>query len=172
MKITTRLQVILSSLIVVNVSSAGNMKAAPGKGIIPSAYIHYKTEPSFYNFQEMPIEHIMKGVGRRFVYGTQSTLVQWTLDKNTRLPLHYHQHEQINSVSKGKIKIYSQGKEYTLKPGQIMVFPPYVPHEFIALKDSILIGQVTPVRQDFLPKLAGIPNASLSNKLLEAKDDA
>ena len=77
-------------------------------------------------------------------------LTRWDLAAGTKLPLHFHVNEQISRVEKGTIEAYSQGKKYTLKAGQVLIFPPNVPHEFVALEDSSLIEHFTPARQDFL----------------------
>ena len=64
--------------------------------------------------------------------------------------------------------VFSQEKKHHLKPGNLMVFPAFVPHKFVAIKDSMLVGFVTPVREDFLPGLSGVP-AGNATHLLEAK---
>src|SRR5437870_5791447 len=68
---------------------------APGRGIIPIVSDHYKTMPSFYDFDQMPVEQITSTIGRRFVMGTQSMITRWDLKAGTKLPLHFHVNEQI-----------------------------------------------------------------------------
>jgi quercetin dioxygenase-like cupin family protein len=48
------------------------------------------------------------------------------------------------------VKVVSQGKEFTVKAGEILIIPANVPHEFLALKDTIDIDFFTPVREDWL----------------------
>lgn len=124
--------------------------AAPGRGIIPIVSDHYKTKPSFYDFDNMPMEHITNKIGRRFIMGTQSTLTRWDLKAGTKLPVHFHPNEQITRVEKGLLEVYSQGEKYIVKAGQVMIFPPNVPHEFIAVTDTVIYEQHTPPRQDFI----------------------
>lgn len=123
---------------------------APGRGVIPLVSDHYKTQPAFYDFDNLPAEKITDGVTRRFIMGTQSSVVRWELKAGTVLPVHFHVNEQITRVEKGSMEVYSQGLKYVMKPGQIMIFPPNVPHEFIALVDTVIYEQHTPARQDFL----------------------
>lgn len=151
------------------VGPAESSSPSDAKGLIPLLSKHYKAKPSIYHLNEMPYEHIAPGIQRKFIMGSNSMIVEWKLKKGFRLPLHYHQHEQINYLKSGKIKIYSQGNKYLLQPGDVIVFPSYVPHEFIALEDSVIIGQVTPVREDFLAQLSGVPT-SKNNKILEARN--
>lgn len=143
---------------------ANEPTSAPDRGIIPIVSAHYKTMPSFYDFDRMPIEHITSTIGRRFIMGTQSMMTRWDLKAGTKLSLHFHLNEQITRVEKGELEVYSQGQRYVVKADQVMIFPPNVPHEFIALKDTVIIEQHTPPRQDFIngdfDKIVG----SISNK--------
>ncbi len=143
-----------------------NPTPAPNRGIIPRVSDHYKTSPSFYNFNQLPIEQITPMIGRRFIIGTQISVIQWILKKGTVLSLHHHLNEQVTRVDKGELEVYSQGQKYVMEPGDIMIFPPNVPHEFIALKDTVIYEQHTPVRQDFLDPDFGkkLIAANIANK--------
>lgn len=131
-------------------SSSPESVPAPGRGVIPALGDHYETQPSFYDFDHMPIDQITSSVGRRFVMRTKSSMVRWDLKAGTRLPVHFHINEQITRVEKGELEVYSQGRKYLVKAGQVMVFPPNVPHEFIAVTDTVIFEQHTPARQDFV----------------------
>lgn len=50
----------------------------------------------------------------------------------------------------GLVKVVSQGKEFIVKAGGVLIIPPFVPHEFTALEDTIDIDFFTPVREDWL----------------------
>lgn len=120
------------------------------EGVIPEVSDHYKAMPMYYDLNRMPVEQISPNIGRRFIMGTQSSLVRWDLKAGTKLPLHFHINEQITSVKEGVLAVYSQGNKYTLRPGQMMIFPPNVPHEFVAVEDVVIIEVHTPGRQDFI----------------------
>ena len=100
----------------------------------------------------MPIDQKSNAIGLRFVMGTHTTMIKWYLKKiGATLPLHFHPNEQINYVEQGKVEVHSQGDTYTLSKGQVIVFPPNVPHEFVALtNDTILVDIQTPARQEFI----------------------
>lgn len=131
-------------------SQSGIATPAQGKGMIASVSDHYKNMPVFYDFKKLPVEHFGKTIGRSFIMGTQSTLIRWELKAGAVLPVHFHVNEQISRVEKGKLAVYSQGQKYELTDGQIMIFPPNVPHEFVALQDTVMFDQLTPARQDFI----------------------
>lgn len=125
-------------------------EAAPGRGIIPIISDHYKIEPTIIDFDKMPAEQINSKIQRRFIMGTQSSLLRWDLKAGTKLSVHAHINEQITRVEKGTLEVYSQGKKFIVKAGQVMVFPPNVPHEFVAVTDTVIYEQHTPARQDFI----------------------
>jgi len=86
--------------------------------------------------------------------GSQSMLVKWTLQKGAIIPLHFHPNEQVTWITKGAVKVLSQGKEFIVKAGGVLIFPPNVPHEFLALEDTIDIDFFTPAREDWLNNTA------------------
>jgi quercetin dioxygenase-like cupin family protein len=77
-------------------------------------------------------------------------LVKWTAKKGATVPLHHHANEQITWITEGAAEVYSQGRKYLLKAGDIMIFPPNVPHEFLFTADTIDIDIFSPPRQDWL----------------------
>ena len=128
------------------------MNKAPG--VIPHIFDHYKAMPIFYDFDNMPIEKLTDKISRQYIYSGQSMLVKWILKKGAEVPLHHHVNEQITWITQGSVRIYSQGKEFVVKAGEVIVFPPHVPHEFLALEDTIDIDFFTPVREDWINQSA------------------
>ncbi len=115
---------------------------------------HYAALPNLYNFDNISKEKISDKITRQYVMGSQSMLVKWTLKKDAVIPMHFHPNEQITWITKGSVKVRSQGKEYIVKTGEIFIIPPNVPHEFYALEDTIDIDFFTPVREDWLNNTA------------------
>lgn len=124
------------------------------KGIIPHISDHYHALPTFYNFDNMPIEELTDKISRQYIYSGQSMLVKWMFKKGAEVPIHHHVNEQITWITEGLVLVYSQGKEFTVKAGEVIVFPPHVPHEFLALEDTIDIDFFTPVREDWIMQSA------------------
>jgi Uncharacterized conserved protein, contains double-stranded beta-helix domain len=123
-------------------------------GIVPHIFEHYKASPIFYNFENMSIETVNDKISRQYIYSGQSMLVKWIFKKGAEVPLHHHVNEQITWITKGSVKVFSQGKEFIIKSGEIIIFPPHVPHEFFALEDTIDIDFFTPVREDWINESA------------------
>ncbi len=123
-------------------------------GIIPHIFEHYHALPTFYDFEKMPIEKLNDKISRQYIYAGQSMLVKWIFKKGAEVPLHHHVNEQITWITKGSVKVYTQGKEFIVKAGQVIVFPPHVPHEFYALEETIDIDFFTPIREDWITQSA------------------
>jgi quercetin dioxygenase-like cupin family protein len=112
--------------------------------------MHYTALPNQYDFDNALKEKISDKITRQYVMGSNSMLVKWTLKKGAVISLHFHANEQVTWITQGSVKVSSQGKEFIVKAGGVLIIPPYVPHEFYALEDTIDIDFFTPVRADWL----------------------
>jgi quercetin dioxygenase-like cupin family protein len=124
--------------------------ASPAVGTIPNISEHYQALPVLYHFEKMPVEKISDKVSRQYLYGAQSQIVKWYFKKGAEIPLHHHVNEQITWITSGEVLVYSQGKIFDVKAGDVIIIPPNVPHRFVALEDTIDVDFFTPSRQDWL----------------------
>ena len=115
---------------------------------------HYSAMPNLYMLDGVSKEKLSDKITRQYVMGSQSMLVKWTLRKGAVISLHFHPSEQITWITKGSVKVLSQGRQFIVKAGEILIIPPYVPHEFYALEDTIDIDFFSPVREDWLNNTA------------------
>lgn len=115
---------------------------------------HYIALPTLYELDATSKEQLSDKITRQYVMGSQSMLVKWILKKGAVIPLHFHPNEQITWITQGSVKVLSQGKEFIVRAGGVLIIPPYVPHEFLALEDTIDIDFFTPVREDWLNNTA------------------
>lgn len=120
---------------------------------------HYAAQPSLYQLDNIVKEKISDKITRQYIMGSQSMMVKWTLQKGAVIPLQIHQSEQITWITKGSVKVLSQGKEFIVKAGGVLVIPPNVPHEFFALEDTIDIDFFAPEREDWLNNTASYSQA-------------
>lgn len=102
------------------------------------------------DFNAMPAHHLTDKIDMRFITSSQFTIIQWNLMAGAKLPVHAHLNEQVIRVLKGDLEVHTGADIYTIHEGEVVVFPPYVTHGFIALTDTIMYEQQTPIRQDFL----------------------
>lgn len=77
-------------------------------------------------------------------------LARLVLKKGSHVPLHSHVHEQVSHVIEGALSFLLEGKVATVRTGDILCIPPYVPHEVIALEDSVALDIFNPPRQDWI----------------------
>lgn len=129
--------------------SSPKPKKSPG-GILPEISSHYTALPQCYDFDAAIKEPLSDKIIRQFVMGAETMLVKWTLKKGAVIPLHFHRNEQITWIVKGKVRIKSQGKTFIVKAGEVIIFPAFAPHEFLALEDTIDIDFFSPIRADWL----------------------
>ena len=138
------------------VTSPPAVTEAPERGIIPSVSGHTAAMPTLYQIDAQPIEQISPLVKRQYLTGTESTIVKWTVKKGGVFPLHHHANEQITWITKGRCEVYSQGKQFVLTAGSVLIIPPNVPHEFVCTEDTIDIDFFSPQRQDWLDGMPSI----------------
>lgn len=111
---------------------------------------HYAALPALYQLDNTVKEKISDKITRQYIMGAQSMIVKWTLLKGAFIPMQIHQAEQITWITQGSVKVLSQGKEYIVKAGGVIIIPPNVPHEFTALEDTIDIDFFSPEREDWI----------------------
>jgi len=113
---------------------------------------HYAALPSLYQLDDTVKEVMSDKITRQYIMGAQSMIVKWTLLKGAFITMQIHQSEQITWITKGSVKVLSQGKVFTVKAGGVIIIPPNVPHEFTALEDTIDIDFFSPEREDWINK--------------------
>jgi quercetin dioxygenase-like cupin family protein len=98
-----------------------------------------------------------EGVQRKVLALTDNLmLIEVTLNKDARVPVHKHMNEQIGYVVKGRIKININGKSYVLRSGDSYCIPSNIAHEVFGLAKSILIDVFTPPVENFKKEIRKI----------------
>lgn len=106
--------------------------------------------PTLYEFDNMEMEKLNDKISRRYIYGEKAMLVLFDLKKGAVIPEHHHESEQITYIIKGKVRVFSGGKEYVVSKGEVLLIPSNTPHRFEALEDTYDIDVFSPIRQDWL----------------------
>ena len=89
-------------------------------------------------------------ITRQYVVGTNVMLARIVLKKGAQVPMHHHFHEQISHVVEGALNFTIDDKDVSVRAGEILTIPPDVPHEVIALEDSVALEIFNPPRQDWI----------------------
>jgi|SRR3989344_9341345 len=104
-------------------------------------------KPQPFRFEDMKFEKVGEKVSLKTVNGTNTTLLNCKFEKGCIIPNHHHASEQITIVIKGCLKGKINDKEYTLRSGKGIVIPSNLPHEWVALEETINLEVFSPPRE-------------------------
>lgn len=126
-------------------------------------------ETTHHRWADIEPEQLNALITRQYIVGTNTMLARIVLNKDAQVPLHHHVHEQISHVVEGALNFLVAGKQVTVRAGDILCIPPNVPHEVIALQDSVALDIFNPPRQDWIDGndayLRGAPEKVRTEKL-------
>lgn len=108
---------------------------------------------TFHRWDDMPRERVTDVIDRRVLTGEKMMLAHVYLKKGAVVPRHSHHNEQLTYVLEGALhfKLGADGaEEITVRAGEVLVIPGNVPHEAIALEDTLDVDVFSPPRQDWL----------------------
>jgi quercetin dioxygenase-like cupin family protein len=92
------------------------------------------------------------GVERKtLVYGENTLLTEFKLEKGKLLPMHKHREEQTGYLVSGHIVLTIDGQKYAMNPGDSWAVPGDIEHGAEIIEDSTAIEVFSPVRVDYLP---------------------
>ncbi|MEP6615281.1 MAG: cupin domain-containing protein [Ginsengibacter sp.] len=103
----------------------------------------------FISVKDLPAHEIVKGFHGKAIHTGTLTLMYWTVNKGSAIPLHSHIHEQVAHVLKGKFELTVNGETQILEPGMVAVIPPDVMHGGKAVTDCELLDVFNPERDDY-----------------------
>jgi quercetin dioxygenase-like cupin family protein len=103
-------------------------------------------------WNEIEIEHLSSLIGRQLIVGTNVMVARILLKKGARVPLHSHHNEQVSYVLGGMMKFFLDNREIIVSAGEVLCIPPNMPHEAIALEDTVDLDIFNPPRQDWIDK--------------------
>ena len=108
------------------------------------------TEARHYRWADIEPEPMNPLITRQYVVGVNTMLARIVLKNGARVPMHHHFHEQISHVIEGALNFLVDGEEVAVRAGEILAIPPEVPHEVVALEDSVALDIFNPPRQDWI----------------------
>ncbi|NHJ05405.1 MAG: cupin domain-containing protein [Candidatus Heimdallarchaeota archaeon] len=104
---------------------------------------------SYVNLDNLTEKEVVKGFKGKFVHSENITIVHWSVDSGSLLPLHKHVHEQIVNLIEGELEFTMNGETKIIKPGTNVIIPSNVEHSGKALTDCYIIDVFYPVREDY-----------------------
>jgi quercetin dioxygenase-like cupin family protein len=103
-----------------------------------------------FKWNEIAIESLNPTIGRQMIVGTDVMVARILLKKGARVPLHSHHNEQVSYVLEGALNFLINGREFTVSAGEVLCIPPHMPHEAVALEDTVSVDIFNPPRQDWI----------------------
>jgi quercetin dioxygenase-like cupin family protein len=104
-------------------------------------------------WDQMAVDHPAEGIERRMIWGDRLMICRLRFDPHVVTAVHTHPHEQMTIVERGRVRFTIDGHERIAKAGDVLQFPPNIPHGATILdEETVLIDIFTPLREDFLPR--------------------
>lgn len=103
-----------------------------------------------YNWTAISEEQLNPRFTRQAIHTGQMTIARLWLGKGAVVPLHHHVNQQVTMLRTGALEFEMGGERFVLKPGDVLVIPPDVPHRVVALEDSTATDLFTPAREDWI----------------------
>ena len=110
------------------------------------------TQHKYVPWDSVELEDLNPLLKRQFVVGENVMIARILLKKGCVVPLHRHHNEQVTYILEGALKFGLKGQEITVRAGEVLCIPPNVPHEAVALEDTVDLDIFTPPREDWIAK--------------------
>ncbi len=103
-----------------------------------------------HRWDEIELEKVTEMISRKIVTGRREMLAQVYLKKGALVPMHSHESEQMTYVLQGALKFLIGGEEITVREGEVLQIPSWVPHQAEALEDTFELDVFSPIRADWI----------------------
>ena len=103
-------------------------------------------------WNDIELEELNPLLQRQFIVGESIMLARVLLKKGCFVPRHSHVNEQVTYIIEGALKFGIDGKEIVVSAGQVLCIPPNLPHEALALEDTVDLDIFNPPRADWINK--------------------
>jgi quercetin dioxygenase-like cupin family protein len=109
-------------------------------------------QAKYTKWDDIEVESLNALIGRQMIVGTNMMVARVLMKKGAIVPLHSHHNEQVSYILEGALRFFIDGREITVSAGEVLCIPPHMPHEAIALEDTVDLDIFNPPRQDWLDK--------------------
>jgi quercetin dioxygenase-like cupin family protein len=91
----------------------------------------------YFTWESVPLEVMSDVISRKVISGDKAMVAQVFLKKGAVVPEHHHESEQITYILDGALKFELEGREVTVRKGEVLRIPSHVPHRAVALEDTL-----------------------------------
>jgi quercetin dioxygenase-like cupin family protein len=103
-----------------------------------------------HRWDEIALEKVTEMLSRKIVTGERLMISQIYLKSGCVVPMHSHESEQLTYILQGALKFLVGGEEMTVREGEVLHIPSWIPHQAEALDDTFSLDVFSPIRQDWL----------------------
>jgi unsaturated pyranuronate lyase len=103
-----------------------------------------------HRWDEIALEKVTEMISRKLITGEREMLAQIYLKRGAVVPMHKHESEQLTYVLQGALRFLIAGQEMTVREGEVLHIPSWVPHQAEALDDTFEMDIFSPIRHDWL----------------------
>ncbi|MFY9527815.1 MAG: cupin domain-containing protein [Candidatus Acidiferrales bacterium] len=103
-------------------------------------------------WKDVELEQLNPLLQLQFVTGEELMIARVLLKKGSYVPLHSHVNEQVTYILEGALKFKIDGKEIVVAAGEVLCIPSNMPHDALALEDTVDLDVFHPPRADWINK--------------------
>jgi quercetin dioxygenase-like cupin family protein len=106
-----------------------------------------------YRWKDLPAEPMKGTITRKLITSERMMIAHVFLKKGDDVPHHSHENEQITYILEGALHFWLGEKgerEITVRAGEVLVIPSYLPHRALAVEDTLDVDVFNPPREDWL----------------------
>lgn len=107
-------------------------------------------ELTHHRWADIPLEALNPLLDRQFVVGQGIMIARVLLKKGCVVPRHSHVNEQVTYILEGALEFDIDGKKIVVHAGEVLCIPPNLPHEAVALEDTVDLDVFNPPREDWI----------------------
>jgi quercetin dioxygenase-like cupin family protein len=126
------------------------MNAALLPNTMPEGPAPPSHEPRHTRWRDVALEPLKPLIDRQLIVGDNIMIARVLLKKDAFVPMHSHLNEQVTYILEGALKFLIQGKEIVVAAGEVLTIPAGMPHEAVALEDTVDLDVFTPPRVDWM----------------------
>jgi quercetin dioxygenase-like cupin family protein len=110
------------------------------------------TEFTLYRWSDLLEEELGPGLRRRMVIGADLMVAHVYFDQGRTIARHSHENEQLTYILEGALefRLGDANDEVVVRAGEVLHIPSNLPHEAVALENTLDVDIFHPPRADWI----------------------
>jgi quercetin dioxygenase-like cupin family protein len=101
-------------------------------------------------WEEEEVEELTPAIGRQALHTDRLTVARILLRAGAVVPAHAHDHEQVSTVLRGRLRFQVGGDERVIAANESVIVPANVPHGVEAIENTVVLDVFAPARDDWV----------------------